>query len=139
VALFVQLNVLQAGPKRQELADDPRNTRQTVRDFNSPRGPIISADGVVVAQTVPAVGSRYDYQRVYPTGELFSDITGYYTLNYGATQVERTQNDVLAGRTAAQQLRWVTSLFRNPTPPASVLHHHASRPAAGGARRAGRS
>jgi penicillin-binding protein A len=113
LALFVQLNVLQAGPKRQELAADPRNTRQTVRDFNSPRGPIISADGVVVAQTVPAVDSRYDYQRVYPTGELFSDITGYFTLNYGSTRLERTQNQVLAGRTAAQQLQWVTSLFRN--------------------------
>lgn len=114
LVLFVQLNLLQAGPQRQELADDPRNTRQTVRDFNSPRGPIITADGVVVAQTVPAVDSRYDYQRQYPTGTLFSDVTGYYTLTFGSTQVERTQNDVLAGRTAEQQLRWIAGLFRDP-------------------------
>jgi peptidoglycan glycosyltransferase len=120
LVLFVQLNVLQAGPRRAELTEDPRNTRQTVRDFNRPRGPIITADGVVVAQTVPAVNSRFDYQREYPTGALFSDITGYYTLTYGSTQVERTHNDVLAGRTAEQQLRWITSLFRNPDTTGSV-------------------
>lgn len=115
--LFVQLNLLQVG-RANDLNADFRNTRQTVRDFNRPRGPIVTADGVVVAQTVAlqgeaAAASTYDYQRVYPTAGLFADITGYYTLTYGSTQVERTQNDILSGRDTRQQLQWITGLFRD--------------------------
>jgi penicillin-binding protein A len=119
-ALFVQLNLLQAGPQRSTLEADPRNNRETVRDFNRPRGAIVTADGVVVARTVRTEDDRYDYQRAYPTGALFSDTTGYYTLVYGATQIERTQNAVLAGRTPEQQIRWVTGLFRDPDTTGSV-------------------
>ena len=42
-------------------------------------------------------GSQFRFQRVYPTGELFGHITGYYTFAFGSTGVERTQNDVLTG------------------------------------------
>ena len=120
-ALFVQLNVLQIG-QQEELTNDSRNTRATVRDFNKPRGDIVSADGVVLATSrqLPQ-GSEYAYQREYPTGELFAHLTGYYTFVYGATQVEKTQNDVLAGRTAEQQLRGVTSLWSEPDTSGSVV------------------
>lgn len=102
VVLFVQLNVLQVG-KKEALDSHPLNNRQTIRDFNRPRGPIVTADGVVVAQTVPAQGGdEFKYQRVYPTGDLFSNVTGYYTYSFGSTQLEKTKNDVLMGDTAAQ-------------------------------------
>ena len=52
VALFVQLNLLQV-QRQDELAADPRNDRQTIRDFNRNRGEIISADGVVLAYSEP--------------------------------------------------------------------------------------
>lgn len=113
VVLFVQLNVLQVG-KRESLADDPRNDRQTVREFNKPRGEIVTADGVVVARSVAAApGDELEYQREYPTGSLFADVTGYTTFAYGSTQLERTENDVLLGTTSAQQLRGLTDLFSN--------------------------
>lgn len=102
VVLFVQLNVLQVG-KKEALDSHPLNNRQTIRDFNRPRGPIVTADGVVVAQTVPAQGGdEFKYQREYPTGDLFSNVTGYYTYSFGSTQLEKTKNDVLMGDTAAQ-------------------------------------
>jgi peptidoglycan glycosyltransferase len=113
VILFVQLNVLQVGRQR-ELNDNVLNTRPTVLSFNRPRGEIIAADGVVAAMSVPTpAGSRFDYQRQYPTNDLLAQITGYYTFAFGSTQLERTQNDVLAGLTEEQQLRGLLTMFTN--------------------------
>ena len=102
--LFVQLNVLQVG-KREALDQHPLNNRQTIRDFNRYRGPIVTADGVVVAQSVPAKGGdQYKFQRQYPLGDEFGNVTGYYTYSFGSTQVEKVQSDVLMGDTAAQKV-----------------------------------
>ena len=49
-------------------------------------------------------GSEFPYQREYPTGELFANVTGYYSLALGATQLERTQSSVLTGQTAQQRI-----------------------------------
>lgn len=114
VVLFVQLNFLQVG-QAKELRADSRNTREVTRDFNKPRGPIVSADGTVLAESVPSTDGRFDYQRVYPTGELFANVTGYYSFAYGATQLERVQNDVLAGTTASQQLEGLSGIFTGET------------------------
>lgn len=109
--LFVQLNVVQV-LRKSSLDADSRNTRQTVRDFNDPRGNIRTVDGAVIATSVPAdESSDFDWQRVYPEAELYSGITGYFTFGYGATQVERVANDVLAGRTVEQQIKGFASLF----------------------------
>jgi peptidoglycan glycosyltransferase len=122
LALFVQLNILQVG-REEELAADPRNDRQTIRDFNRPRGEIITADGVVLAYSEPVDNPEADlkYRRVYPTGSLFANITGYYTFNYGSTQIERTQSDVLAGTTREQQLKALGQLFTGDDVSGSVV------------------
>ncbi len=122
VALFVQLNVLQVG-KEQSLSADPRNNRQTIRDFNRPRGPIVTADGVVVARSVPIddPDDELDLQREYPTGDLFANVTGYYTFSYGSTQLERTRSDVLMGTTAAQQIQGIPDLLDKPDTTGSVV------------------
>ena len=121
LALFVQLNILQVG-KEEQLAEDPRNDRQTIRDFNRPRGAIVTADGVVVARSVQtAPGSEFKYQREYPLGDLFANVTGYYTFNYGSTQVERTQSDVLAGSTSQQRLQAIGDLLSGEDPTGSVV------------------
>ena len=119
--LFVQLNVLQVG-RKSSLDADARNTRETVRTFNDPRGAISTIDGVVIAEserTEP--GSEHPWRRVYPKGELFAQITGYYTFAYGATQVERVENDVLAGRTAEQQVNGLAALFDGGDTTGSVV------------------
>ena len=87
--LFAQLNFIQVGQK-PSLDADTRNTRQTVRDFNDPRGDIRTSDDVVIATSVRnEVGSEFDWQRKYPEGDLYSAITGYFTFGYGATQIEK--------------------------------------------------
>ena len=122
VALFVQLNLLQV-QRQDELAADPRNDRQTIRDFNRNRGEIISADGVVLAYSEPLDDPEAElkYRRVYPTGSLFANITGYYTFNYGSTQIERTQGDVLSGTTREQQLKALGQIFSGQDVSGSVV------------------
>jgi len=96
IVLFVQLNnvqVLQAS----KLQDDPRNNRTAVRDFSSPRGTIQTADGTVIAQSVPS-GDDYKQLRQYPQGELFGQITGYFSFNYGNEGLEKTYNKELTGK-----------------------------------------
>ncbi len=108
MVVFVALNTIQVA-RKEALDANPNNNRQTIRDFNRMRGPIITADGVVVAQSVPTLeGAEFAYQREYPRADAFSNITGYYTYGFGSTQIERLHSDVLMGDTAAQK---VASVF----------------------------
>lgn len=95
--LFVQLNnvqVLQA----EKFAEDPRNNRTAVKDFSSERGNIQTADGTVIATSVP-VESEYNYLRTYPEGDLYGHVTGFFSFNYGNEGLERTYNEQLTGQT----------------------------------------
>ncbi len=111
VILFVALNFWQVGQK-EELDARFDNTRAVLREFNKPRGPIVTADGVVVAHSVAnPPDSEFEFRREYPTGDLLSNVSGYFTLNFGSTQVEREYGDVLTGSTAAQQVRGLVDLL----------------------------
>ena len=98
--------------RSESLNSDIRNQRQTERDLSRPRGPIVTSDGVVIAQSVPSQpGDPIKFQRVYPEGDFFSNITGYYTFAFGSTMLERTQDDVLMGDTAEQQVRALPNIL----------------------------
>lgn len=97
IALFVQLNnlqVRQAASLQYKSANIYDDVAPNVMDL--PRGDIVSADGVVVAKSVPT-NDGYGYQRVYPTGKLFADITGYFDVVDGSIQygVESVYNNYL--------------------------------------------
>ena len=94
--LFGQLNNIQVF-QAQALADNPSNNRTVVRDFSGPRGAILTSDGVVLAQSVPS-NDQYEWQREYPTGDLFGNVTGFFSFNYGSEGVEKQYNDELAGK-----------------------------------------
>jgi penicillin-binding protein A len=108
-ALFLQVNRLTIF-EANELKDNPANNREVERDFSSPRGSIITADGVVVARSV-ASNDQYKLQREYPTGELFAHVTGYFAFELGSAGLERTYNDELAGRTIDFDLQNLSDLF----------------------------
>ena len=113
VVLFATLNYWQVG-HTDELASEPGNTRAIERQFNKPRGPIVTADGVVVARSIArpqGLDTDVKYLRQYPTGDLFANVVGYYTFGLGSTQLERTQSDVLTGDTFAQQVRALENLI----------------------------
>lgn len=98
VALFVKLNYLQLGGHARALDKSPTNGTRVVNEFDKPRGAILSADGVTLAQSVRAPkGSSFKYKRLYPTGSLFADVTGYYSFIYGADGAEKTYNSILTG------------------------------------------
>lgn len=107
--LFVQLNRLTVF-QASSLNNKPSNTRAILRDFSHPRGTVTTADGVIIAQSVPS-GDRFELQREYPEGALFAAITGYYSFTLGSAGVERTYNDELAGRTLDLSFQDLRDLF----------------------------
>ncbi len=114
VVLFAGLNYWQVN-RTEELATEAGNTRALIREFDTPRGQIVTADGVVVARSVPAPeDSDVAFEREYPTGDLFAHVTGYHTFGLGSTQLERTKSGVLTGDTFTQQVRAIEDIF-SPT------------------------
>jgi peptidoglycan glycosyltransferase len=109
VAVFVQLNYVQVY-RAESLNEHPENNRQILRDFTRPRGTVTTADGTLLAESVP-VDDRFERQRQYPTGDLFGHVTGFFSLEFGAEGLEREYNDDLAGQTAEQELRSFAELF----------------------------
>jgi len=108
-ALFLQVNRLTVF-EAQALQDKPENTRQITRDFSGPRGDIVSADGVVLAESVPT-DDQYLLQRRYPTGDLFGHVTGYFAFQLGTTGVERSYNGYLNGEDIGFSLDRLGDLF----------------------------
>ncbi len=96
----------------KKLANDPNNVRSLLKEFNRSRGEIQTADGEVVARSVPSsVGDDFKFQRVYPTGGLFAQITGYQSLLGENTGVESTYNSVLTGRDKTLNLDNIGGVF----------------------------
>jgi peptidoglycan glycosyltransferase len=115
IVLFATLNYWQV-ERKEDLDARFDNDRRITREFNRPRGEIVTADGVVVAESQPnPPGSENKYQRRYPTGELFANVTGYLTKGFGATGLEKTEGDVLVGTTAAQQVLGLADLVTGET------------------------
>jgi len=110
-ALFVRLNHIQV-VEAQELQNKPGNTRKATKDFARERGVIQTADGVVLAQSVP-VDSAFKRLRQYPEKELFGHLTGFFSFTYGSSGLERAYNDDLAGR--SERLRGVRDLLSDRT------------------------
>jgi penicillin-binding protein A len=102
VALFIQLNNIQI-LKANSLATAQDNPRVIEAEFSQPRGSIVSADGVILAQSVQAAkSSAYKYQRVYPqnTATLFAQVVGFDSTIYGNYRgVEAEYNSDLTAHT----------------------------------------
>jgi peptidoglycan glycosyltransferase len=117
--VFAQLNYLQvfhAGA----LNSNRLNTRGILAQFQQLRGAIISADGETLAQSVPS-NDEFRYQREYPQGALFGQITGYFSFTYGTDGLEREYNSLLTQTsrsvTVPLNLRQVKTFFTSqPTP-----------------------
>jgi peptidoglycan glycosyltransferase len=94
LALPINVNVLQVG-EAGSLNANPNNHLPLYQEYSRPRGPIV-VGGVNIAKSVPTNDSL-KYLRTYPDGSLYADVTGYYSLIYGSSGVERAENSVLAG------------------------------------------
>ena len=97
--LIVNVNWVQV-VKADDYRDDPRNSRVLLRTYERERGPIavLDADGrrQAVAESVPTEGPL-EWLRTYPGGPEYAAVTGYYSLVYGRTGIERAQDEELSG------------------------------------------
>ncbi|BBZ36591.1 D,D-transpeptidase PbpA [Mycolicibacterium confluentis] len=77
------------------LRADPRNQRVLLDEYSRQRGQI-SAGGQLMAYSVSTTG-RYRYLRVYPNPNMYAPITGFYSLSYSSTGLERAEDSILNG------------------------------------------
>jgi peptidoglycan glycosyltransferase len=80
------------------LRESPLNARRVLEQERVERGPIVAADGTVLARSVR--GAEGTFRRVYPTGELFATPVGYDYIepDLGDTGLEKSRNNQLNGR-----------------------------------------
>ena len=113
VALFASSTVI--GVFQQDnLRNNPRNVRTLYDSYSAERGPIL-VDGQPIAESEPS-NDVYKFQRVYTQPELYSAVTGYFTLNQGNTGVEGALNDYLSGSANSQFLDKVNAILTGQSP-----------------------
>lgn len=104
------INVFQV----DNLRADGRNVRTLYDSYSAERGPIL-VNGEPVAESTPS-DDQYRFQRVYTQPELYSAITGYFTLNQGNSGVEGALNDYLSGTANSQFFDQVNAILTGQTP-----------------------
>lgn len=116
--LFLNVNHLQV-VRADALRKDPRNNRLLLDEYGRPRGDIIAGQSTLVESR--ETKDRLKYLRVYAGGKadvasVFAPITGYYSLIYGATGVERAYNDALSGDDDRLFVRRVSDILTGRDP-----------------------
>ncbi len=97
------------------LAAEPQNRRVRDAEFAQDRGSILAAGKTEIAKTEPSK-DRFKYQRVYPEGELYAPITGFYSYDHARSGVESSYNSQLAGTDDSLFVRRLVDLATNRTP-----------------------
>lgn len=77
------------------LRSDPRNQRVLLDEYSRQRGQI-TAGGQLLAYSVSTNG-HFRFLRVYPTPQAYAPVTGFYSLRYSSTGLERAEDSVLNG------------------------------------------
>lgn len=93
-ALLLNLNYLQV-VRSEALQMDPGNTRVLLNEYQNQRGSIVVA-GNPIAVSEPT-NDQLKYLRTYPGGPMYAPVTGFYSIVYGTTGIEKYSNAVLAG------------------------------------------
>ena len=114
IALLVNVTVIQVF-LASDYRDRPGNQRVLLEEYDRERGPIfVNTDPVARSKET---GDTLTYQRIYSAGPLYAPVTGFYSLIYGATGLERTENRILTGKSALFVVDRTEQLFagRQPT------------------------
>jgi peptidoglycan glycosyltransferase len=98
--LFAQVAYVQV-VAADRIAGEPANApRQITAEYAVERGQILAANRstvLAVSKPNPDPSSPYKFQRFYPGGELWGQLTGYYSRIYGRSGLEQAMNPYLAG------------------------------------------
>jgi penicillin-binding protein A len=97
----------------------PDNVRTLYKEYGRQRGAIV-VGGQEVALSVPS-NDRYKYLRTYPGGEMYSAVTGFYSVKYGETGIESAESDLLAGTADQLFYRRLSDLFTGRQPQGATV------------------
>ena len=113
VALLVNITVIQVVLAR-DYRERPGNQRLLLAEYDRERGPILV--GANPAARSIETGNTLRFLRTYDDGPLYAPITGFYSLIYGATGLERTENRVLTGKSDLFFVDRLSQLFAGRQP-----------------------
>ena len=117
VSLFLAGTFIQA-VNTEAVAEDPRNVRNIYESYKTQRGPIL-VDGKPIASSEPS-DNAYRYLRTYDN-EIYSAVTGYFSVFRGATGMESAANSYLSGQSSSQFFEQVNAVLSgNPVTGAAV-------------------
>jgi peptidoglycan glycosyltransferase len=113
LALFVSTTTIQVF-QADNLREDDRNRRAVLESYSTERGQIL-VDGQAIAHSQP-VDDQYKFQRTYTAGDLYSAVTGYFTLGQGSSGLEDALNNELSGTAGSQFLDGINRLITGQDP-----------------------
>lgn len=113
LALLVNISIIQV-VRAGDYRDRPGNQRVLLEEYDRERGPILVASQPVARSK--ETGDTLRYLRVYPDGPLYAPVTGFYSLIYGATGLEKTENRILTGRSPLFVVDRAEQLFAGREP-----------------------
>ncbi len=108
-ALMVNLSYIYIG-QQNYLNERPENRRVADARFAQDRGPIMVGNATI-AKSEP-VKDRYKFQRSYTSGELYAQITGFYSYQYRTSGLEASYSSQLSGVDDSQ---FVSRLLQSAT------------------------
>ena len=98
-----------------DLKANPLNQRAVLQNFCNDRGAII-VGGEPVAESVEGTSKCAAFQRTYPQGDLYAGLTGYFSQSYGATGLEQSMGENLAGNSDQLFLDRMSQMFLGNQP-----------------------
>jgi peptidoglycan glycosyltransferase len=116
VALLANATFLQywQAEDLSSLSAHPDNRRVRDLQFSRERGAIL-VQGKAIAQSVKSK-DRYKFQRVYPNGPQYAQVTGYFSRDFGLGGIESNQDSILSGSDSSLFVNRVIDLFGNDEP-----------------------
>lgn len=94
VVLLINATITQVF-RADGLRSDPRNQRVLLDEYSRQRGQI-TASGQLLAYSVSTSG-HYRFLRVYPEPFAYAPVTGFYSLRFSSTGLERAEDPILNG------------------------------------------
>src|SRR5665811_1220531 len=118
-ALLISTTLIQF-VQAKSLDNRPGNRRTLLESYSRERGAIL-VGGSPVAKSVPTKDDL-KYVRTYPSGRLYSQVTGYYSFTYGAGGgLEGAEDPLLSGQSDQLFYRRVVDMVTGKVPSGASL------------------
>lgn len=100
--------------------NDPRNLRTSISESGKERGVIVTADGTVLARSVPSEEDPQSFVRVYPEGPAYAPVVGYTSRLAGSAGLEAAFADELRSRRDLTPSDMISAIFGRDLRPRSI-------------------